>query len=73
VESNLLLRPDELKWTGGDSSGRISVKNAYEAIEKKKHVFMIGGWRKSLWSWDCPLKLKLFTWLVVENKVLIVG
>jgi hypothetical protein len=66
----LLLSSNELKWTRGDSSGRISVKNAYEAIEKKKQVFMIGGWRKLLWSWDCPLKLKLFTWLVKENKIL---
>jgi hypothetical protein len=66
----LLMRPDELKWTGGDSSGMISVKNVYEATEKKKRSFVIGGWRKSLWSWDCPLKLNLFTWLVAENKIL---
>jgi hypothetical protein len=31
---------------------------------------VIGGWRKALWSWSCPLKIKLFTWLVVENKIL---
>jgi hypothetical protein len=31
---------------------------------------MIGGWRKSLWTLDFPLKLNFFTWLVAENKVL---
>jgi hypothetical protein len=67
----LLQRPDELKWLGGDCSGRITVKNAYEAIEKKKHAYLIGGWRKTLWTWDCPLKIKLFTWLLVENKLLL--
>jgi hypothetical protein len=66
----LQIRPDVLKWIGGDTSGRITVKNAYEAVEKKKYAFLIGGWRKALWSWDCPLKLKLFSWLLVENKVL---
>jgi hypothetical protein len=66
----LLMRSDELKWTGDNSSGRISVKNVYEAIENKKQNYVIGGWRKFLWSWDCPLKLKLFTWLVAENKIL---
>jgi hypothetical protein len=29
--------PDVLKWTG-DSSGRITVKNVYEAVEGKKHL-----------------------------------
>jgi hypothetical protein len=40
----LQTRPDVLKWIGGDTSGRIIVKNAYEAIEKKKYAFFIGGW-----------------------------
>jgi hypothetical protein len=46
----LHLRLDELKWIGGDTSSRISVKNSYEVVEKKKYVYMIGGWRKALWS-----------------------
>jgi len=64
------VRPDELKWTSGNSSALISVKNVYEATKKKKRNFVIGGWRKSMWSCNCPLKIKLFTWLVVENKIL---
>jgi hypothetical protein len=55
---------------GGRFVGTISVKNVYVATEKKKWNFVIGGWRKYLWSWDCPLKIKLFTWLIAENKIL---
>ena len=46
----LQARLDELKWMGGDSSGLISVKNVYVAMDKKKQNFVIGGWRKSMWS-----------------------
>jgi len=46
------------------------VKNIYEAIENKKQNKEIGGWRKALWSWEVPLKLKLFNWLMIENKLL---
>jgi hypothetical protein len=52
-------RPDTLKWTGGDSSGQVSVKNVYLATKNMKWNFMIGGWRKAMWSWDCPLKINL--------------
>jgi hypothetical protein len=45
----LQARPDELKWTGGDLSGQISVKNVYEATEAKHWKYSIGGWRKFLW------------------------
>jgi hypothetical protein len=66
----LLEKPDQLIWMGGDESGQLTVKNAYEALEKKKWCFVIGGWRKALWSWACPLKIHLFTWLMAENKIL---
>jgi hypothetical protein len=66
----LVNRPDELLWNGGDASGQISVKNVYEALSNKLWSYKIGGWRRNLWTWDCPLKVKLFFWLVVENKVL---
>jgi hypothetical protein len=66
----LLDRPDELKWTGGDNSGQLTVKNVYNALATKLWKKTIGGWRKKLWSWDCPQKIKLFVWLAVENKIL---
>jgi hypothetical protein len=59
-----------VKWTGGDNSGILTVKNVYSAIATKLWKNTIGGWRKKLWLWDCALKIKLFVWLSVENKIL---
>jgi hypothetical protein len=63
-------KPDELKWIGGDNSGTLSVKNVYCALASKIWHQPIGGWRKNLWTWDFALKIKLFIWLSVENKIL---
>jgi hypothetical protein len=69
----LLDRPDVLKWTDGDYSGQLTAKNVCNALETKQWINMIGGWRKKLWVWDCPQKLKLFVWLIAENKILTWG
>jgi hypothetical protein len=61
---------DELLWNGGDSSGNISVKNLYEAIASTIWNQKCTGWRKQLWHWNIPLKIKLFTWLAATNKIL---
>jgi len=72
VISGIHLQPidDFLLWTGGDQSGMLTVKNVYNALTKKIWPHQIAGWRKPLLSWDLPYKIKLFTWLVVENKIL---
>jgi hypothetical protein len=67
---HLLDRPDELKWTGGDIFGQLTVKNVYNAIATKLWKKAIGGWRKKLWLWHYSQKIKLFVLLVVENKFL---
>jgi hypothetical protein len=63
-------RADELMWTGGDKSGLLFVKNAYNALMTTLWMQPIGGWRLKFWKWDLPLKIKLFIWLAVENKIL---
>jgi hypothetical protein len=72
AESGISLanKPDELIWTGGDKSGVISVKNIYEALSNQLWKKNQEGWRKKLWKWECPLKIKLFTWLLAADKVL---
>jgi len=30
----------------------------------------IGGWRKTLWNWNIALKIKLFIWISLKNKIL---
>jgi hypothetical protein len=61
---------DKLMWTGGNSSGTISVKNAYLALISTKKFLILGGWRHNIWKWDLQLKIKLFIWLAVEQKIL---
>jgi hypothetical protein len=63
-------RSDELKWIGGDKSGILSVKNVYCALASKIWQQPIVGWRRKCWNWDLALKIKLFIWLSVENKIL---
>jgi hypothetical protein len=71
IDSGILLvdRSDELIWTGGDMSRQIIVKNVYEALSNKLWRYKIGEWRRKLWTWDCPLKLNLFVWLLVEQNL----
>jgi len=56
---------DELIWVGGDNSGNISIKNIYEALLNSLWKTKLIGWRRNLWKWECPLKIKLFVWLLV--------
>ena len=46
----LLENSGELIWLGGDASGQIYVKNTFVSTEKNRWNFVIGGWRKALWS-----------------------
>jgi hypothetical protein len=56
-------------WSGGDRSGLLTVKNVYTTITNSLWQINIGGWRKNLWSWNIAQKIKLFTWLTIENKI----
>jgi hypothetical protein len=73
IEAGIRLqdRPDTLIWTGGDKSGYISVRNIYKALTEASWHTRDRTWRTRLWKWNCPLKLKLFTWLLTENKILV--
>jgi len=62
-------REDALLWIGGDSSGCPSVSNIYTAITNLHWSLSTDGRRKNIWSWNIPQKIKLFTWLTIENKV----
>jgi hypothetical protein len=61
---------DEIRWTGGDGTCNITTNNLYNAL-------VVEMWQKNddlvkrrIWSWGCPLKLKLFIWLLLEDKIL---
>jgi ribonuclease HI len=60
---------DQFLWSGGDHSGHLTVKNAYATITNTLWHTNISGWRKQLWSWHLAPKLKIFTWLLIANKL----
>jgi hypothetical protein len=70
-ESGIYLHnvEDQLLWAGGDNSGLISVRNIYTTISNTTNNINTTGWRKHLWTWKIPLKVKLFIWLADKNKI----
>jgi hypothetical protein len=50
---------DELRWTGGDATGIISVKNLYNALIAQQAQEPDLSWFTRLWTWKIPLKQKL--------------
>nr|ADE76463.1 unknown [Picea sitchensis] len=47
----------------------MTVKNAYNAITTSIWSHNCTGWRKKLWHWPLPMKLKLFIWLAANDKI----
>jgi hypothetical protein len=45
------------------------VKNAYLAFYSTLN-FQTVEWRNSIWKWDIQLKIKLFIWLAMDQKIL---
>jgi hypothetical protein len=55
---------------GGDSSENIIVKNIYSALISIMDYPIWSGWKVNIWKWNIQLKIKLFIWMITENKVL---
>jgi hypothetical protein len=66
----LQSKSDSLIWTGGDRSGQLTAKNVYQALAALTWKPLSSNWRQRIWRDICPLKLKLFAWLLLENKLL---
>jgi hypothetical protein len=60
---------DQPTWTGGDRSGFLSARNVYTEIANHHWPSNTGGWKNKLWTWSIPLKIKLFFWLSLDNKI----
>jgi hypothetical protein len=61
---------DVLIWTGGDKKGVLTVKNVYAAILSLQDLPALSGWQSHIWKWHLPLKVILFFWLAINNKIL---
>jgi hypothetical protein len=54
----------------GTSPGIPSARNFYLSIVSSKCYTKVERWRLSIWNWQIQLKVKLFIWLVIEEKIL---
>jgi hypothetical protein len=50
--------------------GNISVQNFYRALISTQNLPSQTGWKLKFWKWNVQLKMKLFIWMVSENKIL---
>ena len=48
----------------------VSTKFAYNVTSEEWGGSAPSCWEKSIWHWRIPLKLKIFVWLSLNNKVL---
>jgi len=67
---SLTDNPDTLLWAGGDATGYINVKNLYDAHIYQMRLEVDYSWIRHIWTWQVPLKLKLFFWLAGKGKLL---
>jgi hypothetical protein len=61
---------DTLLWTGGDASGKATVIFFYSALVSTRNYQQEANWKQKLWKWNTLLKIKLFTWLTINRKIL---
>jgi hypothetical protein len=71
-EAKISLRnaEDTLLWARGDGLGDISVENLYRAVITPLNFTTEKMWITKIWRWQIQLKIKLFAWLVVFDKIL---
>jgi hypothetical protein len=60
---------DSPHWSRGDKSGQISAQNIYAATANSIWPNNISRWKNRFWAWRIPQKIKLFFWLLTENKI----
>lgn len=61
---------DSLVWSWDNVEGKVSVKKAYEVVSAHLSCPDHKWWFSLLWRWRLLLKLKVFGWLVLQNRLL---
>jgi hypothetical protein len=68
--ATLIAEKDNLMWSGGDDSGISTTNFFYMSIMKVKKLAKTETWRRSIWHWKMPLKIKVFIWFTLEGKII---
>jgi len=66
----LTSRADLFLWYYNKVDGVVTSKLVYDYLSAMKNVNLSKWWGHSIWSWNVPLKIKCFIWLVLHNRIL---
>lgn len=61
---------DTLMWSWNQTNGGITIKKSYEAVTLNLPAPTSKWWLPYLWRWKIPQKLKVLSWLVLQNRIL---
>ena len=66
----LLDSLDKLVWLYNSRDGKVTANLAYKSTISVEIPFEIDWWMEWLWKGTLLLKIKLFSWLSLKNKIL---
>jgi hypothetical protein len=71
--SGVSLRNEEdtISWSWNHSSGFITVKSAYDALVDQNVKVDPEWWYREIWKLHIPVKIILFVWLSLQDRILI--
>jgi hypothetical protein len=61
---------DSILWSWDTKNGQVNAKQAYEVQLLEMEAEETNCWYKELWNWQVPLKIKLFIFLMLEQRIL---
>jgi hypothetical protein len=63
-------KKEVLVWSGDGKNVDFFVRNVYNAILASHFLPVKNSWQRNFWKWRLPLKVNLFFWLAIQNKIL---
>ena len=61
---------DSIVWSWDNKEGKVSTKQAYEVQFLEENDDGLEDWLIDIWKSQIPLRIKLFCWLMIENRIL---
>lgn len=60
---------DQVLWAGNAATGIVTAKTAYSYMIKRRCILPMHWWYKAIWSWNIPLKMKCFLWVLLQDRL----
>jgi hypothetical protein len=59
-----------LLWSWDTKQGQVNAKLAYKVQVMEDREVEPKFWYSDIWEWQLPIKVKLFVWLLLEQRIL---